>query len=156
MRPVIIGIDPGLTGAYAVLSNGGTELIEYGALQIVDGAISSSQFGELLFKHQAEGTPPFFCIEEITPRPGQSVVGVKTSAVNFGRILGSLDAYGASYTTVRPSVWAAAMLGKTAGKETAVLEAGKLFPVIRDLGKIKASAISDAIFIARYAYQKGL
>jgi crossover junction endodeoxyribonuclease RuvC len=140
-----IGIDPGKSGAIAIIREDGT----------VDTAVFSEEAYRLLIKQYKDET--FAVVEQV----GFVPKGVKFSSIsmfnfgaNFGFIQGLLYAYGVPYQTVRPNVWKK-HFNLSKDKELSIQCAKRLFPNASlyrtDRCTIAHDGIAEALLMAEYA-----
>lgn len=125
--PVVLGLDPGLQGGFAILSLEGC-CLEFGPLPILGGKRRRIDIPSmaLTLRHSARLGSRFHLaiLEEPGNRPtrgtdpsadarGQTRGSVGTASFlrEFGRLEGMLDTLGMPYQTVRPRAWQAAILG---------------------------------------------
>lgn len=146
----VIGIDPGKSGAVAVVDETRTEVELY---RFSKG--DNSTFWRFLALH--EGSPAF--VEKVHASPQMGV----TSSFKFGKSFGSIEmaviAAGLEVEFVTPQKWQKAIGLKTIGggfgasdteKKNRNKElAQKLFPAIK-----VTHAIADALLIAEYGLQE--
>lgn len=141
---IAIGIDPGKSGAMAVLHD------DYVKTQVFD----IQEYSKVL--HNLSGTDePLRCIvERVAARPGQGVTSMFHFGENFGIIQGLLVAYNIPFELVPPQVWKKE-IGVTSDKSTSIEMCKKLFPA----ADLKATprcrkdhdGIAEALLIAEYA-----
>lgn len=130
---LVLGIDPGLSGAFAWLDCR-TKQIE----RIEDFPISrTAKRPELylagtfaLLKARAARTT-IAVIESNDPRPGMDVGSMFRFGRSTGQIEGLLAALGIPAVQLRPAVWKP-LAGVTADKSTSCAQAAKLYPAWRD------------------------
>jgi crossover junction endodeoxyribonuclease RuvC len=146
-----IGIDPGLSGALAILSpDGSVELvadlpiIRDLKLAWVDGrALQSIILGAL------EGRTATAMVERVSSMPGQGVASSFQFGVGFGSILGVLLALHIRIEFVTASSWKRSYgLGKD--KHASLHKARLLFPTA-ELHLAKHDGRAEALLIAHYA-----
>jgi crossover junction endodeoxyribonuclease RuvC len=152
----LIGIDPGLTGALAVLTADGTFVAVFDTptltlvkRQSLRQAFDLVALARLLAPYAGE--PVHVMLEESQSMPGQGVASTFQTGVGFGVWLGVVGALGLPHTLVRPFVWKKA-LRVGADKEQCRLRAQQLFPGA-DLHLKKHHGRSEALLIAWYAWQ---
>lgn len=153
---MIIGIDPGASGAIVALRDDGdyvTHLpmptIKVGAKSRVNGAAVAAFLSTLKADRPWER---FHCyLEQVGAMPGQGVSSMFTFGHAAGLVEGVVTGLGIPLTLVTPQAWK-----KTAGligsdKDAARSRAIQLFPGLRILDqKAKGQAVADAILIARH------
>lgn len=128
---MVIGIDPGFTGAIVFLwpDNG---LRVYDLPIVKDKKIVDIRFLKQIIEDNLDGAPKadvhvFF--EDSFSLPTHSTKSMLTYGIESGRILGLIEAMDLKKTTVPPSVWKAA-LGLSSNKNDSLALAKKLFPKI--------------------------
>ena len=147
---LILGVDPGRQGALAWLDEAGG-LVEVVDMPDLDGVALGARLRDLL----VERRPVRAVVEQITPRPGQGVQSVRTSAARHGVLLGVLGAWDVPTELVSPAGWKrAARLGrdKTASRQRACElwpEWSPSFARVRDDGR------AEAALIARHGLEPG-
>lgn len=154
-----IGIDPGISGAIAVLCD--DELLAVHDMPVLEvkvgkttkRQVSPQLLSSLLFGTclpAAKGIDCWVVLEKVGAMPGQGV----TSMFNFGRSFGVVEGVaaglrlGISYVT--PQAWQK-RAGKKEGKDGSRQRAMELYPEHADLFKrVKDDGRADAVLIARY------
>ena len=151
-----IGIDPGLTGAVAVLDHAGTLVALYDTpiLTLTTNRGSRAEYdlpgmAALLRPYTGTGLQVF--IEEAQAMPGQGTRSMFQLGLGFGVWLGMLGALGLAHTRIRPHVWKRT-LGLTSDKEQARLRAMQLFPAA-DLRRKKDHGRAEALLLGYYGWQ---
>lgn len=156
---VIVGIDPGLQGAIAVLGGPcGSYIEDMPVLEITRGKKKRHQIdlrgiANLLRANYSESWGFLAIVEEQQAYPGQqgAVSNFSIGAGFFG-VLGILTALQYPYQTVHPKTWQKVFGLKGGDKEQGCLIAERLFPSV-DLRKRTGKARdgrSDALLIAEY------
>jgi crossover junction endodeoxyribonuclease RuvC len=147
-----IGIDPGLSGALAVLAPDGTikGLYDTPTLTIMRTSRGTKQEydvpGMVALLVPYTGLQAHVIVEESQAMPGQGTQSMFTIGLDMGVWLGILGALGLAYTRVRPGVWKKA-LGLTSDKEQARLRAMQLYPSA-DLRRKKDHGRAEALLLA--------
>lgn len=146
---MIIGIDPGCSGAIAVLDENGGHIahmlmptMKVGKGNRVNGAALAAFLREHVECHAY--------LEKVGAMPGQGVTSTFTFGHAAGVAEGILQGLGIPYTLVTPQSWkkTAGLIGKD--KDAARTRAIQLYPELRVLDlKGKGQAVADAILIAR-------
>lgn len=154
----ILGIDPGKTGALAILDMHTLDLadhmhmptIKVGSKDRVNGALIAAWLQDFDISHAF--------LEQVNAMPGNGGKGPKmgaASAFSFGHSAGIVEGIimGANLplTLVTPQKWKkhAGLVGTD--KDVARSRCVQLYPGVRDLDlKTKGQALADAILIARY------
>jgi len=147
-----LGIDPGLSGAIALIRNGEfTEVWDMPTMARGTGnkqQVNAAEIGKLL--RECPPCPAY--IEQVGAMPGQGV----SSMFNFGKAtgacLGALAALQFPVTTVTPVRWKRAfdLIGKD--KDMARTVAQQLMPAA-PLARKKDCGRADALLIALYGYR---
>lgn len=114
---IYIGIDPGKSGAMAIIwVSGIAEVIPFDPVAYIHALskvtnISASRC----------------CLEHVSAMPRQGVTSTFNFGENFGWIQGILDAFGVSYELVRPQKWKREF-SVTADKNSSLAVCKRLFP----------------------------
>lgn len=154
-----LGIDPGLSGALALLDEDGkiVELVDMPTLKTTKTrreVCSCDLVG--LFEDWRAHAGEFRCvIENAGTRPGQHASSGLKAGTGFGIILGILAAQKVSVERISPQRWQKKMLGKVekgTAKDRSRAKAQELYPMA-DLGKRKTQDRSDALMIAVYGHR---
>ncbi len=153
-----LGIDPGLSGAVAVLAADGTAecvidlpVIRDLKLAWIDGGELQSQLLEVL-----QGRPAQVMIERVHAMPKQGITSSFTFGITFGSILGTLRCMGLPIQFAEPHAWKkqsglhAPNKSLTEKKHAALDRARLLFPNM-ELHLAKHHGRADALLIARWA-----
>ncbi len=140
-----IGIDPGKTGAAALLTGkGNLDIIDYSA----PGNVADS-IGEWQSKHYVA----LACIEKVHAMPKQGVSSSFNFGTNYGIWQGIFAAFQIPVTLVTPEKWQKEMTGKNDGadtKERALNVARRLYPGTDFFKRKKDHNRADATLIANY------
>jgi crossover junction endodeoxyribonuclease RuvC len=143
-NPRIIGIDPGVNGAYSVLGSEG-EFINSNELPRFQKTINGSQFAKIV----NEFKPNFGIIERVSSMPRQGVSSTFTFGQAFGVVQGVLSGCDVPFVLVTPGLWKKhfRLIGqpKDASRELAQ----RLFPAA-ELHLKRHVGRADALLIARY------
>ena len=149
-----IGVDPGLCGAIAVLTDQGdveglTDLpvIRDGRLAWIDGGALQSFLVDTLHGRQARAI-----VERVSAMPRQGVASAFNFGVGFGSVLSVLQARQVAIELVTPAVWKRAM-GLSADKSASLGRARLLFPTA-DLGLAKHDGRAEALLLAHWALSR--
>ena len=157
----IFGIDPGLSGAIAVLEN---EVV----LDIIDlpvmaegkknkRQLNSAQLSQYMSKNVENIHKTSVVVEQVNAMPGQGV----TSMFNFGQTFGAIKGISATLKLpiyfVRPSKWKKHFDLINSSKDASRTKAIEIYPSLAEkLSKKKDVNKSDAILIARFFFESGL
>ena len=155
---VSIGIDPGLTGAFAILAADGA-LVALHDTPVLTLATSRGTTrreydvpGLVALLAPYAGPQAHAILEESQAMPGQGVRSMFTTGLGMGVWLGLLAAVQMPYTRLRPQVWKRA-LGLGPDKEHARLRAMQLFPTA-DLRRMKDHGRAEALLLAWWGQQR--
>lgn len=151
---MIIGIDPGVSGAVVGLDSVGgyvdhllMPVMKVGSRNRVNGAALAAFLNEYNITHAY--------LEQVGAMPGQGVTSMFTFGHAAGVAEGILQGLGIPYTLVTPQAWkqTAGLIGKD--KDAARTRAIQLYPDLRVLDlKGKGQAVADAILIAMHGVSR--
>ena len=141
-----IGIDPGKSGALALLT-------EDGHCTVVP--FQESAYTAIL--KAASGPSSVCCLEKVGAMPGQGVVSMFNFGHNLGYIEGLLQAFDIPYQLVPPQTWKKEFC-VTSDKNTSIEVCRKLFPHVCLLPTSRSRKPSDgmaeAMLLAEYARRR--
>lgn len=146
---MIIGIDPGCSGAVVVLD--GNHIAACDLMPTFKAGKSSRVNGAALASFLRPFTDCHAYLEAVHSMPGQGVAAVFTFGHAAGVAEGLLQGLGIAYTLVAPQGWKkrAGLIGKD--KDAARSRAIQLWPEWRELDKKgDGQAFADAALIAMY------
>jgi crossover junction endodeoxyribonuclease RuvC len=155
---VHIGLDPGLSGACAILADDGALLgLHDTPVLTLKGARGAKQCydvpGMVAMLQPYAGAGLHVMIEESQSMPQQGVRSMFTIGYGYGLWIGILAALQIPYTAIRPAVWKKTLsLGKD--KEASRLRAQQLFPGA-DLRLRKHHGRAESLLLAWYGLQCG-
>ena len=139
-----IGVDPGKTGAVAILDDKGSyiNVLDFGQEGLMSALIDYAPVVKFAY------------LEKVHSMPGQGVVSTFSFGENFGWWQGVLGSLGIPYTTIRPQDWMKKYsLQKSSASDKPGLEvARKLFPEA-PLRLKKHHNRADALLIARACWE---
>jgi crossover junction endodeoxyribonuclease RuvC len=149
---LILGVDPGLSGALALIDYASGGLVEVVDMPTHDFSKKTvlDEYGlaRLLDEHAARIVEAW--IEQPTPRAGQGVQQVATSLKNYGFVRGVIVANFVPLHDVAPAAWKRAMR-VTGDKDEARAEASKAFPLASHFWALKKhDGRAEAALIAAY------
>ena len=151
----IIGIDPGLSGAIAILEdNKIKELFDMPVMP--DGKKNKRQLNSALLvkliKDNIENLEStIMVVEQVNAMPGQGVTSMFNFGQTFGAIKGICAALGLPIFFVRPAKWKKHFELINSSKDASRTKAIEMYPYISEqLAKKKDVNKSDAILIARF------
>ena len=151
----IIGIDPGLSGAIAILENNKVEKI-FDIPVMPEGKknkrqLNSAQLVKLLKDNVSNKEEVAIVVEHVTAMPGQGVTSMFNFGQTFGAIKGVCAALKLPIFFVRPSKWKKHFELINSSKDSSRTKAIEMYPSLSgDLARKKDVNKSDAILIARF------
>jgi crossover junction endodeoxyribonuclease RuvC len=148
--PCIIGIDPGLNGAIAVLDQAG-ELVTVADLPLVhDKSLAwvSGDVLQVMLLNALQGRPARAYVERVGSMPGQGVASSFQFGCGFGSILSVVQTMLISMALVTPAVWKRSY-GLGSDKHASLHKARLMWPRA-DLRLIKHEGRAEALLIAEY------
>lgn len=160
---IIVGIDPGLSGAVAVINTGmGTvEIHDTPTEQIVKAKGKKTDYlpanMAALFRVYSHTIDHAF-VEKVSAMPGQGVTSMFGFGKGFGIWQGVLAGLGIPYTLVIPQRWKKEIMEGLGDKEAAIGRALQLYPQVSELLSVKRGIVTkqqaigraDALLIAEY------
>lgn len=146
---IYVGIDPGKSGALAVLwPNGNIDTYPFNADEY------ASVLGELSLNLDYD---VMCCLEKVGAMPGQGVVSMFNFGHNLGFIEGLLKANEISYQLVPPQTWKKEF-SLSSDKAKSIDVCKKLFPKVNLLpterSRKPSDGIAEAVLMAEYARRK--
>ena len=151
----IIGIDPGLSGAIAVLEN--NKVISIFEMPVMPEGkknkrqLNSAQLAKLLKNYISKNEEVSVVVEQVNAMPGQGVTSMFNFGQTFGAIKGICAALNLPIFFVRPSKWKKHFELINSSKDSSRTKAIEMYPSLsNDLAKKKDVNKSDAILIARF------
>ena len=151
----IIGIDPGLSGAIAILEN--NKVISIFEMPVMSEGkknkrqLNSAQLVKLLKDNISENEDVSVIVEQVNAMPGQGVTSMFNFGQTFGAIKGVCAALGLPIFFVRPSKWKKHFELINSSKDASRTKVIEMYPAISPrLTKKKDVNKADAILIARY------
>lgn len=154
MPQLVIGIDPGLSGAIAVIKLDGTvdfhdcPLFTVGTKHVYHpGGMAA-----LLRQYQEHHPNLLVGLEKVHSMPGQGVASTFLFGEGFGIWLGILAALRIPHELITPQSWKRGMMnGQNKDKDASRLVALRLFPSVSDRLKLKKHhGRADALLIAEF------
>ena len=151
----IIGIDPGLNGAIAVLQDNKVKEI-FDVPVMPEGKknkrqLNSAQLVKLLKDIIHDNEEIVVVVENVSAMPGQGVTSMFNFGQTFGAIKGICAALGLPIFFVRPAKWKKHFDLINSSKDSSRTKAIEMYPSLSDqLSKKKDVNKSDAILIARF------
>ena len=154
---IIVGIDPGISGALCFFSNGNViDVIDMPTM--AEGKKSKKQvngrqiFNEILnIKNTFAGHKINVVVEQVSAMPGQGVTSMFNFGQSFGVIKGICSAMELPIFYVRPAKWKKYFNFINAEKDASRTKVIEMFPKIsQKLSRKKDNNKADAILIAKY------
>lgn len=146
---IYIGIDPGKSGAMAVIYCGG-----------MNDAVKLIPFDEREYIRRLQDMKAPFskaCLEHVGAMPGQGVTSMFNFGQNFGYIKGLLEAFQIPYELVRPQKWKKEF-GITGDKNSSVEVCKRLFPGVSlrrtERCRKDDDGMAEALLMAEYARRR--
>jgi crossover junction endodeoxyribonuclease RuvC len=135
-----LGIDPGKSGAVALLHSDGVEIQDWVDGPTMDGVLKNWQ---MLFGITMAA------LEHVSAMPKQGVTSMFSFGTNFGWWQGWLECAGISYVLVRPQNWQKGMVPKKMSNtdKPSLTVVRRLFPDV-ELHLQKHHGRADALLIA--------
>ena len=141
---VYVGIDPGQTGAVAVI----TPKLEVLMLEDFPGneVSSANLIREIILYHDVSGV----ALEKVHSMPKQGVASTFKFGTNFGMWRGILAALELPFLLPTPQAWQKGVIAKAQDKKPAVAAAARLFPAAELHGPRggKKDGRADSLLIA--------
>ena len=157
----IVGIDPGLSGAIAILENNKI-LNLYDMPVMPEGKknkrqLNSAQLVSIIKENTKIGEEKAVVVEQVNAMPGQGV----TSMFNFGQTFGAIKGISAALDLpiyfVRPSKWKKHFELINSSKDASRTKVIEMYPSLSNqLSKKKDVNKSDAILIAKFFFETRL
>ena len=154
---IIVGIDPGISGALCFFSNGNViDVIDMPTM--AEGKKNKKQvngrqiFNEILnIKNTFAGHKINVVVEQVSAMPGQGVTSMFNFGQSFGVIKGICSAMELPIFYVRPAKWKKYFNLINAEKDASRTKVIEMFPKIsQKLSRKKDNNKADAILIAKY------
>lgn len=150
-----IGIDPGISGAMAIVY-GDPALRPY-AFPFDEEDYVSTMRDLVAFEAERRGAVKAV-VEHVHSMPKQGVASSFKFGQNFGWILGALSAIGISYELVNPQKWKREF-SCTSDKNTSIAVARRMFPDVSLLATPKCrkphDGMAEALLMAEYCRRRG-
>ena len=152
----IIGIDPGLSGAIAILE--GKKVIKIFDMPVMaEGKKNKKQLNSAQLTHILKENASFkneeiaVVVEQVNAMPGQGVTSMFNFGQSFGAIKGICAALNLPIFFVRPSKWKKHFELINSSKDSSRTKVIEMYPHLSNqLSKKKDVNKSDAILIARF------
>ena len=152
---IIIGIDPGISGAISVVEN--KKILEvYDTPTMIDGKknkrqINSAQVSSIIKERLNTGKEVVVVVEHVNAMPGQGVTSMFNFGQSFGVIKGICAALNLPIYFIRPTKWKKHFNLIKTNKDASRTKVIEVYPEISSkLQRKKDSNRADAILIALY------
>ena len=152
---IIIGVDPGISGAISIVEN--KKILEvYDTPTMIDGKknkrqINSAQVTNIIKERLNAGKEVVVVVEHVNAMPGQGVTSMFNFGQSFGVIKGICSALSLPIYFVRPMKWKKYFNLIKTNKDASRTKVIEVYPEISSkLSRKKDSNKADAILIARY------
>lgn len=152
---IYIGIDPGKSGAIAVIDTAGEN--DRGRVVCIK-PFDEKQYCDTLLELICSSTQEIrCCVERVSAMPGQGVTSMFNFGKNFGYILGLLDMCAIPYELVTPQKWKGEF-GVTSDKNSSIAVCKRLFPDVslRPTERCRKDndGMAEALLMAEYARRR--
>ena len=157
----IIGIDPGLSGAVAVMQDKKVINI-YDIPVMAEGKknkrqLNSSQLVNIIKENIHEDEETIVVVEQVNAMPGQGVTSMFNFGQTFGAIKGVCAALKLPIFFVRPSKWKKHFELINSSKDASRTKVIEMYPTLSgQLAKKRDVNKSDAILIAKFYFETKL
>ena len=155
---IIIGIDPGVSGAICILNNGKiTEIYEMPTM--IDGKknkkqVNGAEITNIINKELINEKDINVVIEHVSAMPGQGVTSMFNFGQSFGVLKGICAALKLSVHFIRPVKWKKHFNLINTEKDASRTKVIEVFPYISSkISKKKDANKADAILIARFFHE---
>jgi len=152
---IIIGVDPGISGAISIVEN--KKILEvYDTPTMIDGKknkrqINSAQVTNIIKERLNKEKEVVVVVEQVNAMPGQGVTSMFNFGQSFGVIKGICAALGLPIHFVRPMKWKKHFNLIKTNKDASRTKVIEIYPEISSkLHRKKDSNRADAILIALY------
>ena len=152
---IIIGIDPGISGAISIIEN--KKILEvYDMPTMIDGKknkrqINSAQVTNIFKERMNNNKEVVVVVEHVNAMPGQGVTSMFNFGQSFGVVKGICAALSLPIYFVRPSKWKKHFNLIKTNKDASRTKVIEVYPDISNkLHRKKDSNRADAILIALY------
>ena len=157
----ILGIDPGLSGAIAILEK--KKVLNLFDMPVMTEGkknkkqLNSAQLVNIIRENSIVDEEIVVVVEQVNAMPGQGVTSMFNFGQTFGAIKGVCAALNLPIFFVRPSKWKKYFELINSSKDSSRTKVIEMYPSLSSqLAKKKDVNKSDAILIARYYYDTRL
>ena len=155
---IIIGVDPGISGAISIIEN--KKILEvYDTPTMIDGKknkrqINSAQVTNIIKERLNKDNDVVVVVEQVNAMPGQGVTSMFNFGQSFGILKGICSAMQLPMFFVRPAKWKKYFNLINSEKDASRTRAIEIFPYFStQLSKKKDTNKADAILIASFYYE---
>ena len=155
---IIIGIDPGVSGAICILTDGKITEI-YDMPTMIDGKknkkqVNGAEITNIINKELVNEKDINVVIEHVSAMPGQGVTSMFNFGQSFGVLKGICAALKLSVHFIRPVKWKKHFNLINTEKDASRTKVIEVFPYISSkISKKKDANKADAILIARFFHE---
>jgi crossover junction endodeoxyribonuclease RuvC len=143
---VILGIDPGISGAIAFYFPMVTDRIAVADMPVAGREINAHELARAIRIHR----PTMAVMEKVSAMPGQGVVSMFNFGRSYGDVRGVVSAMDIPLHLVTPQRWKK-HFSLSSDKDRSRMLAIRLFPTVADQFKLKKhDGRAEAALIARY------
>ncbi|MDP1587298.1 MAG: hypothetical protein Q8M07_06125 [Prosthecobacter sp.] len=143
---VIMGVDPGVTGAIAFYFTEAPGRIAVDDVPVAGGEINAPELARLIRIHR----PALAVIERVSAMPGQGVTSMFNFGRSYGDVRGVIGAMDIPLHFVTPQKWKK-HFGLSSDKDQSRLRAIRMFPSVAERFKLKKhDGRAEAALIALY------
>ncbi len=153
---IYVGVDPGFSGAIAVLDGKKVTVTDTPTYKIKSGKKNKNMYNEAMLVAIFSSFDPMsvhIAIEKVHSMPGQGVASMFSMGEGYGLLRGIITALKLPYTLITPQSWKKEMMsGQGKEKSASCHRAQQLFPTAELFGP-KGGAKDgrgDALLIAEY------
>ena len=157
----IIGIDPGLSGAIAVLEN--NRVLKIFDMPVMSEGkknkrkLNSALLVSLIKENILNNEDVAVVVEQVNAMPGQGLTSMFNFGQTFGAIKGICASLGLPIFFVRPSKWKKHFDLINSQKDSSRTKAIEMYPSLSsELSRKKDVNKADAILIARYFFETNI
>ena len=150
---MILGIDPGLNGALAWVSDDG-HLISVADMPTLEINGKKKVSPQILTADISFRLPRLVVVEEVGAMPGQGVTSMFNFGYSAGIIAGVVAGLQLPIVYYRPAVWKR-QAGVPADKGAARQMAQRFWPGCRDFDRVRDDGRAEAALLARWIATKG-
>jgi len=156
---MILGIDPGLSGALAFYDGGRVRVYDVPTLKAGTGGkriVDETELARIIDVENGVGFIEHAFLEQVGAMPGQGVTSMFSFGTTYGILRGILAAFYIPRTLVAPRQWKR-LMGVPAAKDGARARASQLMPAhAHHWARAKDDGRAEAALIALYGVTHGL